>query len=99
MLSEEAYTSRLAGRGISESQALYYDRAIRLGKVFVAVCQGKRIKILLAFKAHTPRRSRGATARSLSLFIEGTPASETHSCRNPLHEEGCAVAPRERRGV
>jgi hypothetical protein len=35
--SQRAYTDALVGRGVSESQALFYDRAIREGKVMVAV--------------------------------------------------------------
>lgn len=35
--AERAYTDALVGRGIAESQALFYDRAIREGKVLVAV--------------------------------------------------------------
>lgn len=35
--AERAYTDALVGRGIAESQALYYDRAIREGKILVAV--------------------------------------------------------------
>jgi len=32
-----AYTDALVGRGVAESQALFYDRAVREGKVLVAV--------------------------------------------------------------
>ena len=35
--AKEAYTDALVGRGIAESQALYYDKAIRNGKILVAV--------------------------------------------------------------
>ncbi len=35
--AEEAYTDAMVGRGISESQALFYDKAIRNGKILVAV--------------------------------------------------------------
>lgn len=34
--TERAYTDALVGRGIAESQALFYDRAIREGKILVA---------------------------------------------------------------
>jgi hypothetical protein len=32
-----AYTDALVGRGVAESQALFYDKAIRSGKILVAV--------------------------------------------------------------
>ncbi len=35
--AKDAYTDSLVGRGFSESQALYYDKAIREGKILVAV--------------------------------------------------------------
>jgi hypothetical protein len=35
--AEQAYADTLTGRGISESQAAFYDKAIREGKVLVAV--------------------------------------------------------------
>jgi hypothetical protein len=35
--ADRAYTDALVGRGVSESQALYYDRAVREGKILVAV--------------------------------------------------------------
>ena len=35
--AERAYSDALVGRGIAESQALFYDRAIREGKILVAV--------------------------------------------------------------
>ncbi len=35
--TDRAYTDALVGRGISESQALFYDRAVREGQVLVAV--------------------------------------------------------------
>jgi hypothetical protein len=35
--AKEAYTDALVGRGVSESQALFYDKAIREGKILVAV--------------------------------------------------------------
>jgi hypothetical protein len=35
--ANEAYTDALVGRGVSESQALFYDKAIREGKILVAV--------------------------------------------------------------
>jgi len=35
--ADRAYTDALVGRGIAESQALFYDRAIREGKILVAV--------------------------------------------------------------
>src|SRR6201996_5150497 len=35
--TDRAYTDALVGRGVSESQALFYDRAIREGKILVAV--------------------------------------------------------------
>lgn len=35
--ANQAYTDALVGRGIAESQALFYDRAIREGKILVAV--------------------------------------------------------------
>ena len=33
----QAYTDALVGRGVAESQALFYDKAIRSGKILVAV--------------------------------------------------------------
>jgi hypothetical protein len=35
--ADEAYSDALVGRGFSESQALFYDKAIRSGKILVAV--------------------------------------------------------------
>jgi len=35
--TKEAYTDALVGRGFAESQALFYDKAIRSGKILVAV--------------------------------------------------------------
>jgi hypothetical protein len=35
--AKDAYRNALVGRGVSESQALYYDQAIRSGKILVAV--------------------------------------------------------------
>ncbi len=35
--ADEAYTDALRGRGVSESQAVFYDKAIREGKTLVAV--------------------------------------------------------------
>jgi hypothetical protein len=35
--TERAYADSLVGRGITESQALFYDRAVREGKILVAV--------------------------------------------------------------
>lgn len=35
--ANDAYTNALMGRGISESQALFLDKAIRSGKILVAV--------------------------------------------------------------
>ena len=35
--ANEAYTDSLTGRGVSQSQALFYDRAVREGKILVAV--------------------------------------------------------------
>ena len=35
--ADRAYTDALVGRGVTESQALYYDRAVREGKILVAV--------------------------------------------------------------
>jgi hypothetical protein len=35
--TREAYTDAMVGRGIAESQALFYDKAIRSGKILVAV--------------------------------------------------------------
>lgn len=35
--TDRAYTDALVGRGVSESQALFYDRAVREGKILVAV--------------------------------------------------------------
>ena len=35
--AKAAYTDAMVGRGFSESQALYYDKAIREGKTLVAV--------------------------------------------------------------
>jgi hypothetical protein len=35
--AKEAYTDALVGRGVAESQALFYDKAIRSGKTLVAV--------------------------------------------------------------
>ncbi|HEY0255950.1 MAG TPA: hypothetical protein VGC39_00800 [Candidatus Methylacidiphilales bacterium] len=35
--AESAFKDSLVGRGVSESQALFYDRAIRDGKILVAV--------------------------------------------------------------
>jgi hypothetical protein len=35
--ARQAYTDAMVGRGIAESQALFYDKAIRSGKILVAV--------------------------------------------------------------
>jgi hypothetical protein len=35
--AQDAYTESLVGRGMAESQALFYDKAIRDGKILVAV--------------------------------------------------------------
>jgi hypothetical protein len=35
--ADQAYTDALVGRGVSESQALFYDKAIRDGKILVAI--------------------------------------------------------------
>jgi len=35
--AEDAYKNSLVGRGVAESQALYYDKAVREGKILVAV--------------------------------------------------------------
>jgi hypothetical protein len=35
--ANEAYTDALVGRGVSESQALFYDKAVREGKILVAI--------------------------------------------------------------
>jgi hypothetical protein len=35
--AKQAYTDALVGRGIAEPQALFYDKAIRSGKILVAV--------------------------------------------------------------
>jgi hypothetical protein len=35
--AQEAYRDALVGRGFAESQALYYDKAIKNGKILVAV--------------------------------------------------------------
>ena len=35
--TRQAYTDALVGRGIAESQALFYDKAVRSGKILVAV--------------------------------------------------------------
>jgi hypothetical protein len=35
--ADRAYTDALVGRGFAESQALFYDKAIRSGKILVAV--------------------------------------------------------------
>jgi len=35
--AKEAFTDALVGRGFAESQALFYDKAIRKGKILVAV--------------------------------------------------------------
>ena len=35
--ADEAYKDALVGRGVAESQALFYDKAIRNGKILVAV--------------------------------------------------------------
>jgi len=35
--AKQAYTDALVGRGIAESQALFYDKAVRSGKILVAV--------------------------------------------------------------
>jgi hypothetical protein len=35
--ADEAYRDALVGRGFAESQALYYDKAVRSGKILVAV--------------------------------------------------------------
>jgi len=35
--SRDVYASFLVGRGFSHSQALYYDKAVRVGKILVAV--------------------------------------------------------------
>ena len=43
-------------------------------------------------KIDTPRRSRGATARFLSLFIEGISATASLDSSSPLYEEGWRVS-------
>jgi hypothetical protein len=35
--ADKAYTDALTGRGIAQSQAIFYDRAIRQGKTLIAV--------------------------------------------------------------
>jgi hypothetical protein len=35
--AEDAYTDAMTGRGIAQSQAIFYDRAVRQGKTLVAV--------------------------------------------------------------
>ncbi len=35
--ADDAYTDAMVGRGFAESQALFYDKAIRNGKILVAV--------------------------------------------------------------
>ncbi len=35
--AEEAYTDAMVGRGFAESQALFYDKAVRNGKILVAI--------------------------------------------------------------
>ena len=35
--AEDSYTGLLMGRGVSESHALYYNKVVREGKIFVAV--------------------------------------------------------------
>ena len=35
--ANEAYTDAMVGRGFAESQALYYDKAVRDGKILIAV--------------------------------------------------------------
>jgi hypothetical protein len=35
--AKEAYTDALTGRGVAQSQAIFYDRAVRAGKTLVAV--------------------------------------------------------------
>jgi len=35
--AKDAYTDALVGRGVAESQALFYDKAVRSGKILVAV--------------------------------------------------------------
>jgi len=35
--AEEAFNDSLVGRGVAESQALFYDKAVRNGKILVAV--------------------------------------------------------------
>jgi len=35
--AEDAYISAMVGRGFAESQALFYDKAIREGKILVAI--------------------------------------------------------------
>jgi hypothetical protein len=35
--ANEAYTDAMVGRGFAESQALYYDKAVRNGKILIAV--------------------------------------------------------------
>ena len=37
--ADRAYTDALVGRGVAESQALFYEKAIRSGKILVAVHQ------------------------------------------------------------
>ncbi len=35
--AKEAYTDALVGRGVAESQALFYEKAVRQGKILVAI--------------------------------------------------------------
>jgi hypothetical protein len=61
--ADRAYTDALVGRGVTESQALFYDRAVREGKILVAVhnvtSPGPIIDVLDANGAqHNPDGSR-----------------------------------------
>ena len=35
--AQDAYTDALVGRGIAESQALFYEKAVRQGKILIAI--------------------------------------------------------------
>jgi len=61
--AEDTYTSLLLGRGVTESQALYHNKVVREGKIFVAVYEvtdpGPIIDIFDKYNAeHNPNGSR-----------------------------------------
>jgi hypothetical protein len=89
--AKEAFTDALVGRGIAESQALFYDRAVREGKILVAVHEvtdpAPIIEVFDAYRAEfNPDGSRnlredvmgltaGAAAGALAGGVAGTVAA------------------------